>query len=510
MKHTKRSLLALLLCLTLSGCSAQVPTSDTEPTLTLPPAEQEYAAPIGDAALEYTASATLYLPMYHNTLLGTIQKDVTFSAARPDAESLVRALLSQPETGSLSSLGGGVKLALYGVSPVEQSRNVVTVNLAASALQMDRKALYIACQAITNTLTELNGIDYVNFLVVDRAIGMDVANTLPMGTFSRSIGTDLGTAYDQLLLRRVDVTQTADTKPLSSEVTLYFPHLHSAGILSEVRTCSFSNQLPENMVVTLLQELSAGSRNGLNAPQLPLLADMLLTKPEVVDTEESGQLITLNFAYTLDEMLNAHGVSRAGCMAAICYTLCTYFPGISGIKVTIGEQPVETLMLTEHFESSVTFHHQVLRRSDFAPLLYDECHLTFASNDGDKLVSVVRPVPYYHARHPRTLLQELAKGPKPCDSHQDTKAIMLPDAIDDASIIGLALEGSTLLVNLSAKFREAFTGETEQDERMMAYAIVNTLAQSRRIQLVQLFLAGNPFEGFGNGIFWESSFAPMY
>ncbi len=510
MKSTKRSLLALLLCLTLSGCSAQVPTSDTEPMLTLPPATQEYAAPIGDAALEYTASATLYLPMYHSNLLGALQTDVAFSAARPDAESLVRALLNQPETGSLSSLGGGVKLALYGVSPVEQSRNVVTVNLAASALQMDRKALYIACQAITNTLTELNGIDYVNILVVDRAIGMDIANTLPMGTFSRSVGVDVGAAYDQLLLRRVDVTQTADAKPLSSEVTLYFPTLHSAGILSEVRTCSFSNQLPENIVVTLLQELASGSRTGLNTPELPLLADMLLTKPAIVDTEESGQLITLDFAYTLDEMLNAHGVSRASCMASICYTLCTYFPGISGIKVTIGDQPVETLMLTDHFESSVTFHHQVLRRSDFATLLYDECQLTFTNAEGEALVSVIRPVPYYQARHPRTLLQELAKGPKPCDSRQDTLAVMLPDAIDDAAIIGLALEGNTLLVNLSAKFQDAFNGETEQAERMLAYALVNTLAQSSRIQLVHFFIAGNPFAGFGNGIFWESSFAPLY
>ena len=158
---------ALLMCaaLLLTGCTGQVPTSDTEPTLTLPPAAFDLAAPVGEAALEYKASATLYLPRYDSTLLGARQTEVTFSAARPDSESLVRALLAQPDTGTLSSLGGGVKLALYGVNPVEQSRNVVTVNLAASALQMDRKALYIACQAITNTLTELPSVDYVNFLV---------------------------------------------------------------------------------------------------------------------------------------------------------------------------------------------------------------------------------------------------------------------------------------------------------------------------------------------------------
>ena len=105
MNHNKSSLLAVLLCscLLLSGCTAQMPVSATEPTLTLPPVEQLYAAPIGDAALEYAATATLYLPRYDSNLLGALQAEVTFSEARPDAESLVRALLNQPETGTLSS-----------------------------------------------------------------------------------------------------------------------------------------------------------------------------------------------------------------------------------------------------------------------------------------------------------------------------------------------------------------------------------------------------------------------
>ena len=111
-------IVALLVCaaLLLSGCTGQVPASDTEPTITLPPASIDSAAPVGEAALEYTAPATLYLPRYDSTLLGAYQTEVTFSAARPDSESLVRALLAQPDTGTLSSLGGGVKLALYGIN----------------------------------------------------------------------------------------------------------------------------------------------------------------------------------------------------------------------------------------------------------------------------------------------------------------------------------------------------------------------------------------------------------
>ncbi len=512
MNNAKRCLLSLLLCscVLLSSCTGQVPVSDTEPTLTLPPPTQQYAAPIGDAALEYTTSATLYLPRYDSHLLGAVQTEVTFSAARPDAESLVRALLSQPESGTLSSLGGSVKLSLYGVNPVEQSRNVVTVNLAASALQMDRKTLYIACQAITNTLTELPDIDYVNFLVVDRAIGMDVANTLPMGTFSRSIGTDVGAAYEQLMLRRVDVTESAATKPLASAVPRYFPLAHTTGIRSAVRNCAFSNQLPEDMIVVLLQEMALGSQEDIHSPSLPLLADLLIRKPTLQETEESGKLVVLDFAYNLDEMLLANNISRSSCMAALCYTLCTYFPGLSGIRVTIGDAPVETLLLTDQLESAITFPNQVQQRSDFAPLLYDLCTLYLANPDGTALMQVKRPVHYYAARTPRLLLQELSRGPEPVAQPADSTAVMAAGCIDDAAIVGLALMDNTLLVNLSAAFGNAYAKEDLQGERLLAYAITNTLCNHNRVERVQIFVAGKPFTGFTGEIFWETSFSPMY
>lgn len=510
MKRIRFLCMAIVCCLVLSSCAAQVPVSDTEPTLTLPPVEQKFTAPIGDAALEYTAPATLYLPRYDGHVLGSMTVEVSFSAARPEAESLVRALLSQQETGTLSSLGGGVKLSLFGVNPVEQSRNVVTVNLGASALQMDRKALYIACQAITNTVTELPEIDYVNFLVVDRAVGLDVANTLPMGAFCRSIGTDVGAAYEQLMQRRVDVTQSAADKPLTADVTLYFPLAHTPGVLSEVRNCSFGNQLPEDMVVVLLQEMALGSRESVNTPHLPLLADLLIRKPTVTETEESGKLIELDFAYNLDEMLDANSISRASCMASLCYTLSTFFPGISGIRVTVGDEPVETLLMTDQLESAITFAKQVQKRSDFAPLLYDLCHLSLWSASDGTLTSVDRPVPFYQARHPRLLLQQLANGPQPYDLPAGTAPIMETGSLSDASIIGLALVDGVLLINLSESFLEAYRGEDPAQERLLAYALTNTLCASERVKLVQFFVAGEPFTGFTGEIVWETPFSPLY
>ena len=122
MKGKKRALALLLAALLPGLCACQagdgLPTSEASPEVTLPPASQSYVAPIGDAALEYTADATLYLPRHSGSRLTAVVSPVTFSASRPRAESLVRALLNQSGTSTAAALGGNVKLALYGANPV--------------------------------------------------------------------------------------------------------------------------------------------------------------------------------------------------------------------------------------------------------------------------------------------------------------------------------------------------------------------------------------------------------
>ena len=178
----RRRLLLLLICLLFlfSSCtSIGLPITDGVPSVTLPPAEVHYAAPIGDAALEYTDTALLYLPSHDGVSLSAVENEISFSLVRPAAETIIRSLLAYTGTRDATSLGGSVKLSLYGANPVEVSRDVATVNLSASALQLDREALFVVCQAIANTLTELEEINHVNVLVVDKPVGLDIANSLP-------------------------------------------------------------------------------------------------------------------------------------------------------------------------------------------------------------------------------------------------------------------------------------------------------------------------------------------
>ena len=507
---TKLLIIWLLSCLiAFSSCTHGVPISENISMSTLPPANAHHIAPIGDAALEYTAEAALFLPRYDSARLLSITENIAFSPARPPAESLVRALITHAGNGMVAPLAGNIRLALYGVNSVEVSRDVATVNLAASVLQLDRKTFYLACQAITNTLTRLSGINYVNILVMDKQLGLDIEGTLSAGTLSRSVGEDIGAAYEQQLSQRVGFNEQAADKGLVSMATLYFPLPGSNGILPEVRSISFDNQIPEDMVVRLLLELSAGPQQLTSLPTLALLRD-LLTEPPSFSTapEISGNIVTLRFSHMFDDMLDAFQLTRANCLASICYTLSTFIPNLAGIRVYIGDTLVENvpLLVQNSGPLALLFTDGVQYRNDYAAFLLDYCTLYFADENAQKLVEVKRAVPYYQVHNPRALLLELAKGPLSTDNAPNAKPIMPINALEDASLLGFSLNGDTLLVNFAPAF--ALVGEdlTVQEDRLLAYGLVNTLSAISRIRRVSFFVAGDLPLGFSGGIYWPGDF----
>jgi len=512
----RKQMLLLVLCafclFLLCGCvtSNGLPITDIQPSVTLPPAQVNYAAPIGDAALEYTHSASLYLPSHDGISLTEVETEVSYSPTRPKAETLVRALLAHPSSKASASLGGDVRLSLYGASPVEVSRDTATIHLSASALQLDRGRLYLACQAITNTLTQLPDLSYVNFLVVDKPFGLDVSNTLPMGALEYNAAQDIGAVYEQLLSRRVGATDSAENIPLSANVTLYFPLNETDGMVSEVRQMSFENQIFSDMVVSILRELASGPKDdAILSPTLPLLADLLTADPVLLASEGTGgNVIHLDFAHNLVDMLEAYGISRSQSIASMCYTLTTFFPNVSGVSISINGSPLDEHLLVEDDPEAATAD-QIHLRSEFSDMLYDYCTLYFADPDSNDLAASLRPIPYYQASHPRILLCELAKGPQLCDSKPDLIPIMRSFEFSDTSFLGFSLSDSTLLVNFSPSFSQIGKELDAESERLLAYALVNTLCSNEQIKSVCFFQGGSQFDHFTGEIYWSGLFYPL-
>ena len=369
-----------------------------------------------------------------------------------------------------------MKLSLYGANPVEVSGDVATVNLAASALQLDRKTLFLVSHAITNTLTEMETIQYVNTLVGQKSLWR--WTWLPRCLQVRD-DPQHGRGHRRAV-RAAIVPPCAGRrnrvkdKRLTATATLYFPLSHINGVMAEARNITFLQHGSGRIWRSrCCEEISAGAAVVQGSPAMPLLTEYLLDTPQISRPASiGGDLITLEFSYLFDEMLQAAGISRASCMAALCYTLTTFLPNVAGIEVYIDSELVEHVMLGSI--SGILFDGGIQKRADFAALLMDNCNpvLSRTVHGARSSLKSSRPIAFYRTTNPRALLSELFKGLSAEDSAQGVRALLPAGMLKDSDIIGISLDGDTLLVNFSNSFFTAGQGLTADEDRLLAYSLV--------------------------------------
>ena len=102
------------------------------------------------------------------------------------------------------------------------------------------------------------------------------------------------------------------------------------------------------------------------------------------------------------------------------------------------------------------------------------------------------------------MLPLLSQGPQ----EEALAAVMPEGCLQSTDILGLALTEGTLLVNLSPAFLNIDL--SAYDERLFAYAIVNTLCADEKVASVCFFVSGSQFDGFGGDIYWRGLFYPMH
>lgn len=82
-------------------------------------------------------------------------------------------------------------------------------------------------------------------------------------------------------------------------------------------------------------------------------------------------------------------------------------------------------------------------------------------------------------------------------------------AIQDTDILGLALSEGAMLVNFAPSFENVGSGMDETQERLLAYAMVNTLCAGTGANSVCFFRSGAQFDGFSGKIYWRGLFYPL-
>ncbi len=486
----------------LSGCAAGPGREETENLPTLPPAKVEWEAPDGDRISGGEGLWTLYLPGKNGlNLVAQHVPSVTGILREETLEAITRELLSFPSNNLVDSLGGDTELTLYGTNPVEFSGGVVTVNLGSSALGLTYRALYTLSLALASTLCEIDSVRCVNVLVAGRSVSLDTAGNLPMGSITAHPGENLPVLWEQMEARRTPVGQNVSVTPLTSYLTLYYPLENGQGISCENRTLSFPGQSPQQMTMTILENLSHGALYLSGAPDLPDLIGMLSHDPLSSDLMDGGKMITLSFREGSEREWEEAGVDEACLAAAICCSLTTFIPGVAGVAIRIGERPLTTVY-SEKF-GTIPVLGGLFRRELFESFLMGRTTVYFA-RDG-KLVPVEKSVDREMADAPREMLAALLDGPGATDRAEGLEPTV-PDLVGEEDILGTALEGDVLLVNLSESFRAEIQSWGREGETLLCYSIVNTLCENTGARRVCFFFEGEQVEYIAGVIYWAGVF----
>ncbi|MBQ2952198.1 MAG: GerMN domain-containing protein [Clostridia bacterium] len=490
----KKRILCLLMALALlTGCTAPAP--EAAPAATAAPAQVPddiIAAPIGDAGLAYSATAVLWLPSADGLTLLTSYQPLDFTYSLHPAETILRSLLAHPGDARVTP-ASPVAVVPAGKNPVEVAGGVATVNLSAAALELVPQALYTLCLSITATLCELPDVNYVNVLVGGRAIALDAGGWLPLGSLRHQAGQEIPILWEQLLARAVPDGMLPTSVPVTSTVTLYFPLADGSGIVPEARRVTFAGQHPQQLVQGMLEALSAGSAELSGVSDLPDLLALMTTAPEITTLEDGSLRATLRFSGDLRSWITAAGGDAACTFAALVYTLTTFVPNLSQVCIFTGERGVTSVACSAH--GSLLFPGALHARADYSAYLMAQCTLYAAS--GGMLTPQTAALPYRSIRSPRALLLHLPTGNQP--------GAVLPEPIADSDVLGLSVQGDTLIINLSARYATVLRN-APQSQRLAACAIVNTMCGGLGVRRVRFCFDSATVSTLGAGTLWSGEF----
>ena len=492
---------AVLLLSVLSGCGRRTEENGVSPAA-LDKARVSWMAPDGDFFSGEAELWTLYLPGKNGLNLVAQHVQGVPGVLRTEAmEAIVKELLSFPANQEVDSLGGDIELSLAAENPIEFSAGVVTVNLASSALGLGYRWFYTLSLALAATLCEIESVRCVNVLVAGQSVGLDTGGMLAMGSVTAHPGENLPVLWEQMEAKRTPVGSDTAKTPLTSYMTLYFPLENGQGITCENRTMTFPGQTPTQMAETILAEMSQGSMYLTGVPEMPDLTAQMSYAPLTSELADGGRMLTLSFREGADSEWAARGVDPACMVAAMCYSLTTFIPGLAGVAIRVGDRPLTNLK-SEKF-GEVPLLAGLLRRGGFENFLMGRVEVWCPRNG--KLAPVEKSVDRDRTDSPRGQLAALMEGPGDREKEEGIEPA-LPEGVGEEDILGIAVEGETVLVNLSESFRSRIREWGPERETLACYSMVNTLCAGTGAKKVCFFFEGEQVERIAGTIYWAGTF----
>ena len=102
------------------------------------------------------------------------------------------------------------------------------------------------------------------------------------------------------------------------------------------------------------------------------------------------------------------------------------------------------------------------------------------------------------ALSPRSLLSQLFQGPAPWE--EDVTGV-LPEGVAIDDVLGIRVAGGEATVNLSSNFYRGCQSLSAQEEKLLVYAIVNTLSGLPAVSQVRFQVEGETVDTLVSAVF---------
>lgn len=478
---------AMLLCLMmlLSACD----TTPQTPVLTPAPTPVSYAPDSDSMALRTVPAVVYFLSDDLSRLVPTLRM-VTVLAGETLAGALLTELLQEPEETGIHTIV--TSTGMSSVLEIEQSRDVITVNLSGHFAQMEPFRQFAAKAAITNTLLEATEAQFVNVLVDGQEIPLhrlEVGGGIPTGSMSR-YNEDLAIAWAGLQSEYNGLQEMAmpGDVQLRRHVTLYFASPDGTMLLPEVREISFTLW---DMISPIIAELARGpGENSQRTRTLPADA-ALLGDPLFTYQYDGRSSVELNFSFSLRRFIEESGVEEALVYASIVRTITTALPQVTSVRLLVNGRKI-------NYVQGYVMNEGEMKRSTFPVQVGGEISLYFPREDG-RLRYVSRAIAQQDGISYRNWIRELSQGMR-SEEGEDSLVIPYPEGFCGESIKGIVLNGDMAIINLTRQGAELFSGIDAQTERAMVYGIVNTFCSMPGVTRVLFLVEDTPVESLAGQI----------
>lgn len=455
----------------MNGCSLSQPA----PTPTLTPGNLSKDYPMV-GQLSNAKSVSLYYPAADQTSLVRIVRQIQIIEGGGEAGATLRELLRPTEMVDYSAPFLGRASVAWSVV----SRSVAIINIAGDFTELTDRDMFSSIVSITNTLCQLNDVDYVEILINGETLPSRGLLDFPMTSLD-------GPLHTQYLIHQDLLAQSEDTVASApDQLVLYYLDHASNYLLAEVRAVEFD---PETMTRDIFQQLKNSPHFG--SGMVSCIPDNVIMPTEGVISQDSDDntILTIELESPKYETMNSK--TRYMMAGAITMTMQGYIPEIDFVRVLINGQSA----VSDVYLDGETFRHNI---GELVTLYMPDTQQKF-------LYVIRRAMRQQRCYDPKERLLEMLKYP---EFYHGSITPDFPQNIVPEDFMNVAVNEGTAVVNITSRLYDEIASQDASIQRMFTYAIVNTLTEFDHIHSVQFIIEGKIVEKFGSQMYIESPLIP--